>query len=158
MIETCKRINDQGINLKLHLVGLKNAPDNLPDFVINHGFLSKNNEEQYKELQELYSSCHFLMVPSLGECYGLVFCEASANGLPSISTNVGGIPTVVKNGRNGFLFDLPFDNQKAANKMIELFLDKDKYMQLALNARKEFDNRLNWKVAGQTLSKLMQQE
>lgn len=39
------------------------------------------------------------------ESQGIVFCEAMAAGKPIISTNVGGVPWVVKNGINGFLCD-----------------------------------------------------
>ncbi|TSA49979.1 MAG: glycosyltransferase [Sphingobacteriales bacterium] len=44
------------------------------------------------------------MVPSRAECYGIVFAEASSYGLPSVSTDTGGVSAVVKEGVNVFYF------------------------------------------------------
>lgn len=155
VLSTCSLIQKRGVTVKCHLVGCKNAPENLPDFVVDHGFLSKNNPKEYQELFDLYRDCHFLFVPSLGECYGLVFCEASAFALPSISTNVGGIPTVVKNGKNGYLFDLDEREDTIADVMISVFSDKEKYVKLCASSRAEYESRLNWEVAGRSLSDYM---
>lgn len=39
------------------------------------------------------------------EGFGMVYAEAAATGLPSIGTNIGGIPEVIENGVTGILLD-----------------------------------------------------
>ncbi|AWM13668.1 hypothetical protein DI487_07190 [Flavobacterium sediminis] len=53
-------------------------------------FLNKNKESDLKELAAIFKNSHFLFLPSKAECFGIVFCEASAYGVPSISRNTGG--------------------------------------------------------------------
>lgn len=57
------------------------------------------------ELAACYAACDIFALPSTGEGFGLVFLEAMAFGKPVIGANVGGIPDVVENGREGLLVD-----------------------------------------------------
>src|SRR5579859_5920612 len=70
-------------------------------------FLDKNDPQQRQQLARLYLESDFFLLPTRSECFGVVFCEASAYGLPSIATRTGGVPEVVKEGVNGFT--LPAD-------------------------------------------------
>ena len=54
-------------------------------------------------LKRLYEKAHLFVLHSEEESQGIVFAEAMATGLPVVATQVGGIPWVVRNGRNGFL-------------------------------------------------------
>ena len=65
-------------------------------------FLDKNDERQRRELEQLFMLSDFLLVPTRADCTPVVFCEASAFGLPVITTSTGGVPEVVRNGENGF--------------------------------------------------------
>ena len=47
-----------------------------------------------------------MFVPTRAEALGLVFLEASAFALPSIATDVGGVPEVIKSGVTGATFPL----------------------------------------------------
>ncbi|MGB6484597.1 MAG: glycosyltransferase family 4 protein [Candidatus Acidiferrales bacterium] len=57
------------------------------------------------ELAACYASSDIFALPSTGEGFGLVFLEAMAFGKPVIGANVGGIPDVVENGREGLLIE-----------------------------------------------------
>lgn len=57
------------------------------------------------ELAACYASADIFALPSTGEGFGLVFLEAMAFGKPVIGANVGGIPDVVENGREGLLIE-----------------------------------------------------
>ena len=50
-----------------------------------------------------FSVADVCVVPSYYESFGLVALEAMACGAPVIATRVGGLPWVVKHGRNGYL-------------------------------------------------------
>jgi glycosyltransferase involved in cell wall biosynthesis len=58
-----------------------------------------------KALKQLYEKAHLFVLHSEEESQGIVFAEAMATGLPVVATQVGGIPWVVENGRNGLLSD-----------------------------------------------------
>lgn len=153
-VETAVELNRRGIPTRLHLVGCE-PPGKVPDCVILHGFVSKKSPEGRAKMEALLSSSNFLIVPSRAECFGLVFAEASSYGLPSLAADVGGIPTVVKNGVNGQLFPLSARGEVYADEVENLMADPAKYRKLALDAFAEFENRLNWRVAGQTVVELL---
>jgi D-inositol-3-phosphate glycosyltransferase len=55
------------------------------------------------ELRYYYSAATVLVVPSHYESFGLAAVEALACGTPVIGSLVGGLPTVIHDGENGFL-------------------------------------------------------
>jgi len=55
------------------------------------------------EMEDFYAAADVFALASYGESFGLVFAEAAGYGLPSIGTDVGGVPEVVLQGRTGIL-------------------------------------------------------
>ncbi len=60
---------------------------------------------QGEDLASAYASADAFIFPSRTETLGLVLLEAMAAGCPVIAANAGGIPDIVTDGENGFLFD-----------------------------------------------------
>lgn len=56
-------------------------------------------------LVKQYERADIFSLPSLNESFGMVILEAMSAGLPIVATNVGGIPTLVDEGKNGFLVE-----------------------------------------------------
>lgn len=155
VVDTVKLLHEQGFPVELHLVGLHEIPIDLPSYVVNHGFISKMESNGLEKLASLYRDSHFLFVPSYAEAYGLVFCEASAYGLPSISHAVGGIKTIVENGVNGQLFEVGTQPVVFANYIMDTFNNENLYKNLALNSYDRFAENLNWTISGKKLVALM---
>ena len=82
-----------------------------------------------------------------------MFSEASAFGLPIISTNTGGVPTVVVTGINGYLLSLEATAKKYADTIVSLYNDRVGYEQLRISARDFFEQKLNWDVWGKNVRK-----
>lgn len=155
-VKVAQQLNNSGLETKLHVVGIKNFKiEAQPKFVIDHGFISKSTQEGKQKLEKLFSESHFLIVPSRAEAYGLVFCESSSFGLPSLTTNVGGIPTVVKDDVNGKTFLLEADEKKYAEFILNYFDNYNQYIDLAYSSFNEYEKRLNWDVAGKSIVNLM---
>lgn len=60
--------------------------------------------------KELLTSCDVYILPSYNEGLPISILEAMSYGMPIVSTNVGGIPEIVKDQENGFLIN-PGDKQ-----------------------------------------------
>jgi glycosyltransferase involved in cell wall biosynthesis len=155
-VETARLLNQNGIPTELHMAGLQKLPmDKLPEFVRNYGFISKATSEGRDRLDQLMMDCHFLILPTRAEAYGLVFCEANSFGMPAIATTVGGIPTIIKDDINGRLFPLSAPASAYAGYIGQLFANFPAYSDMALSSFHEYATRLNWKVAGKTIVELL---
>ena len=64
-------------------------------------FLGKQNN-----MNEVLSISDILLLPSELESFGLVALEAMACEVPVVATRVGGIPEVVRDGTDGFLYEV----------------------------------------------------
>jgi glycosyltransferase involved in cell wall biosynthesis len=155
--EVAKNLNNSGVKTKLHIVGIPNLSTEFQqDFVINYGFLNKNIESEKEILNKLFVTSNYLIVPSEAEAYGLVYCEANAYGIPAIGTITGGIPTIIKNDINGWIFEKSDFAKKCSDKIKENFRSEENYKKIALSSFNEYKSRLNWKVSGKRMIELMQ--
>ena len=151
-----KELNKRGLKTQLTVVGCRpivNEP--LPSFVRSLGYVNKSTKEGLDKINRLLSESHFLILPSRSEAFGAVFCEASSFGVPSLATNVGGIPTAIRDGLNGKTFSRDASIEEYCEYILNLFSDYSEYEKLALSSFNEYQSRLNWSVAGQTVKKLM---
>ncbi|TFV97413.1 glycosyltransferase [Algoriphagus kandeliae] len=76
--------------------------------------------QSQEKLRSIYKNASLFILPSsFGETWGLVINEAMASGLPVIVSNkVGCADTIVKEGENGFIFDID-DNFGLEKKLIQ---------------------------------------
>jgi glycosyltransferase involved in cell wall biosynthesis len=155
-VEVARIMNKLGLKTTLHIAGIRDLPqDSLPDFVVNHGFISKSTRAGMEKINKLMSDCHFLLLPTKAECFGLVFCEAGSFGLPSIATNVGGIPSVIEDEINGKTFSLSMPELDYANYILFTFTNKLRYNELAYSSFDQYEKKLNWNVAGKAIMNLL---
>ncbi len=151
-----KQLNESGVRAELTLVGSQPpAGIDLPPYVRNMGFISKAKPEGQQLFDSLVAESHFLILPTQAECYGVAFCEASSFGVPSLTTNVGGVPTVVKDGVNGKTFSLRAPIAEYSRYVGDLMQNYSMYEQLALSAYNEYQTRLNWRSAGEKVKQLL---
>ena len=59
--------------------------------------------QPHEALSSFYRAADCCVVPSRSESFGLVALEAAACGVPVVASDVGGLSTLVEDGRTGFL-------------------------------------------------------
>jgi len=82
-----------------------------------------------KNVSELLSIADLKLLMSEKESFGLVLLEAMACKVPSIGTNVGGIPEVIKHGETGYIVELG-DIQQAAKYAIAMLSNPTQHEQM----------------------------
>lgn len=100
-------------------------------------------------LAAAFASADAFVFPSRTETLGLVLLEAMAAGCPVIAANAGGIPDIVSDGVNGYLFD-PQEEGGAIAATQRLLSHADERATLRQNARIEAE-RWGWAAATRQL-------
>lgn len=101
------------------------------------------------ELGSAFASADAFIFPSRTETLGLVLLEAMAAGCPVVAARSGGIPDIVTDGVNGYLFD-PADEEGAIAATVRLLKQQDERELLRQNARAEAQ-RWGWAAATRQL-------
>lgn len=152
-VDTTSVLRSRGLNARLTLVGcVPPRHVTLPDYVTVIGRIDKSSPKGQALLSALYMQSHLFILPSRAECAAVSLAEASAHGLPSLNTDVGGNSTLVKNGVNGYLFPLGAGPADYADCVIQLLSNPTKYTALCWSSFQRFQSELNWDVA---VSRLM---
>jgi glycosyltransferase involved in cell wall biosynthesis len=97
--------------------------------------IGKLNKE---EVKKFYKSIHFLILTSKKDSLPTVILEAFNNGVPVIAHNIGGVPEMVEDNKNGFLYNNENDFDKIVNKIKVI-----DYNQLQKNANLTIKNKFN---------------
>lgn len=108
LIKACAKLKNNGGKFSCTFVGgWKDITETafyrvIKKLEIDNGIKVKGPLYYDNKRQEL-KNADCLVLPSYNECFPLVLLEAMKKGLPCISTNVGGIPSIVKDGVTGFI-------------------------------------------------------
>lgn len=148
-LEAFRQLKQKAVNTHLHIIGCVPPHDlsNEKNITVIP-FLDKNNPEHFQQMHEIFLQTDLLLLPTRAECAGVVFSEASAYGIPTITTDTGGVTTYVKNGINGFALPLQVGADVYAEKILQLLADKDAMQNLKLSCRKYYEEKLNWDLWG----------
>ena len=121
-------------DIRLYLGGiwedsdLKNRAEALKDHVKYLGWADDKKKERYME------KCSIFVLPTYFEGQPISLLEAMAKGMAAISTNVGGIPQIMTNARDGIL--IPAKETHALSESIcELLDDAEMKKRYGTNAR-----------------------
>ena len=92
-----------------------------------------------KALSQLYLQADVFLLPTRNEAAGIVFCEASAFGLPVVSTRTGGVESYVEDGMTGFLCQHEEGIDGYADRIERLVTNPDEHFRMSVNARDKFE-------------------
>ncbi|MCM0594111.1 MAG: glycosyltransferase family 1 protein [Gloeotrichia echinulata IR180] len=102
------------------------------------------------ELASALASADVFIFPSRTETLGLVLLEAMAAGCPVVAARSGGIPDIVTDGVNGYLFEPTADIQDVSALVLRLLENQQKRDIIRENARQEAQ-RWGWAAATRQL-------
>jgi glycosyltransferase involved in cell wall biosynthesis len=120
------------------------------------GFLDKGSAQDCQTLENILWESHFFLLPTRADCSPIVLCEASAYGLPSLTSQVGGVAEVVIDGKNGYALPLDASGQDYAEKVRHLIQNPSLYEALIHSSRDEYEQRLNWGHWGQRFRQVLE--
>lgn len=144
-VDTKSELEKLGMKVSLVIIGSN------PDLTLDQKkgcriipYIDKDNPIERQEFVSILKDSDFLILPTIAECAGIVFCEASAYGLPIMTSDTGGIPDYVENGVNGYRLNVSATGKEYADKIKAIIDDPQQYDTLTRNARKKFERELNW--------------
>lgn len=143
--ECCKELINRGHKIEFHITGMRALPEEIANqpWVHNHGFLDKNNPEEYHRLIDIVSKQDIFLFPSRAECSSIALCEANAFGLPCFVYDTGGTANYVQEGYNGKILNLNKTEKDFADKICECY-KSGQISQLGRNAHIKAKSHLNW--------------
>lgn len=143
--DACRELRQRGIDAQFHITGMRELPAEIASqpWVHNHGFLNKNNTNEYRHLIEIMSRQHIFLFPSRAECSSIALCEANAFGLPCFVYDTGGTANYVLNGYNGHMLHLSATGQDFAEQILKAV---QCYSTFSCNARRQYEEKLNWAI------------
>ncbi len=98
------------------------------------------------EVAKLMTKSDVLALPTFAEGSPRVVLEAAASGVPSVVFDVGDVPTILDNDKNGFIIK-KYDINEFTQKLSLLINDSKLRKTKGANARKYAEKNLDWKVA-----------
>ena len=136
-LKITRKILDDGVHCKSAVVGYGSEKENI--VALNKELHLENNVDFFdsnQDVTELYKQSKIFVSCSTREGSPIVMLEANSYGLPIIGTPVGGVPMMVKEGINGYLYDVG-DVNKAALIIENLLTSPDKLQHLSDSSYEE---------------------
>jgi len=150
--------NGLGQNSKLFIIGDGSERKKLENLVENLNLQEKVKffgQILNEKIPEFLASANCFVLPSVSEGFGIVILEAMAAGVPVIATNVGGIPDIIENGKNGILVE-PKNPEAIVKAIIKIFSDSQFAQKLVQNANANL-TRYDWDNIAQKINLIYQE-
>jgi glycosyltransferase involved in cell wall biosynthesis len=150
-LKIAKTVTDKINNVYFVIVGegKQNERERLVEFADTLDIRDKIVFAGYRsDLLEVYSTCDIFLMTSITEGLPNTMLEAMSMGVSIVSTNVGGIPELVEEGKTGFLFDIG-NTANLAEKIIYMITNRALRESLSTAGRERiekvfsFDRRLH---------------
>lgn len=106
-----------------------------------------------KDIGKILSDCDIFILLSLHETLCNSIIEAGQQSLPSIATNVGGIPEIIKSGYNGFLVE-KYDVKETISFLEFLVTKKENRKIMGENAKKSVETKFSYSIILSQIDKI----
>jgi glycosyltransferase involved in cell wall biosynthesis len=157
-----KSLIDQSVPAVLNVVGCEPAPselyNELKQSVRVYSFFDKNRKEDAEKLKSLFLESHLLVLPTKADCVPNVLIEGARFGMPLLSVKTGGVEEIVKNTKNGYLFEPGLPVTRQSELVIELLRDYALYKEMALHSYTLSSGEFSWENWGKEVSSLIESD
>ena len=109
------------------------------------------------KLPKLYQAADIFAFSTFYENLPFAVLEALSSRLPVVTTNVGGIPEMIEDGKNGFLVP-PANSAALSDRIIYLIENPAADSEMANQARKTVENRFDWRLIVKKVLKVYREE
>lgn len=141
LLKALSSLKQKGLGLHLTIAGGSKEPNYfnmIKRYIIDKNLTQKINFLGWisnSEITNLLSENDFFVLPSNQETLPVSILESFSVGTPVIATNVGGIPEMIEDGINGFLFE-PDNLEQLVNILEKIYAKENKinYNTLSRNA------------------------
>lgn len=126
LLEAIHDLLSEGCNIELALAGNGSIEDKLRNWIEQNNINDKVTFAGYlrsKEKAQFLLDADIFVLPSYTEGCPVSLLEAMAAGLPIVASRVGGIPSIIEDGINGFLVS-PKDSNDLKNKLFTLIQNR----------------------------------
>jgi N-acetyl-alpha-D-glucosaminyl L-malate synthase BshA len=89
-----------------------------------------------QDMEEIYAISDLFLLPSEYESFGLAALEAMAGGSPVITTNAGGLPEIIIEGKNGYMSPVG-DVEHMSQQAISILRNNETLEKFRQEARKQ---------------------
>lgn len=106
LIDAVERLAGQGRRVRLHLVGAGPDEASLRQRVLQFedpATVVFEGPVNHDRIRALYEAADLFCIPSFAEGIPIVLMEAMASGIPCITTQIAGIPELIRPGLDGLL-------------------------------------------------------
>ena len=157
-LEIARSLRASGLEVRLNIVGVRPQLELRDQEIVRmFGRLRRGDAAESAQLRELLLHSHFLVVPTLAECFGLVFAEAQAFALPPVSRAVDAVPSIILDGETGITQPKDDGPEPYVRRMLDLLAgDRGAYVRMALAGRKHYRERLNWPAFGHGVARIVE--
>lgn len=97
------------------------------------------------KLPKLYQAADVFAFSTFYEHHPFAVLEALSTGLPVVTTNVGGIPETIVDGKNGFMCQ-PFNAEQFSSRILYLLEHPKEAAEMGRLARKTIEEQLDWRI------------
>jgi glycosyltransferase involved in cell wall biosynthesis len=136
--------------------GLSNEMKKLVDYATKLGVEDNIIFTGYfpdKKLPRLYQAADIFAFSTFYENLPFAVLEALSTGLPVVTTNVGGIPEMIEDGKNGFLVE-PANSRALADRILYYLEHPAEASEMGLLARRNIEDHFDWRLIVQKVLKV----
>jgi glycosyltransferase involved in cell wall biosynthesis len=153
LLEAIRILKEKSLGIKLNAYGSVQSKDEevrCRKFVEEHDltkYVSINGPVFDKEKYKVFENADIFIFPSYfrEECVPVTILEAMNAKLPVIATNIGAIPEMIEDGKDGILVD-PMKPARLAQKIDILIKDESLRKELGQNAYRRFKKTFSYSV------------
>jgi glycosyltransferase involved in cell wall biosynthesis len=146
---------NEGLSFRWDIVGCEVPADYKRPYIVEHGWLSKDNGAESVFLRQLYIDSDLFVLPTRADAYGVAFGEAASAGLPVISRDTGGVGSVVLHERTGLLIPESGTANSLAVAIRRLSEDASLRKSMSAESRRHYESSLSWAAVGARISSVL---